>query len=107
MANNLRDIPSDEVSGKHTLAVRLGDARTRRLYQLLVILGIALSGLLAVIAGGPQLAWAGLATGFVAVEPVKQVRAGAKGPDLISVLASTGKILLAYSLILSFAIWVS
>ena len=30
--NNLRDIPSDTVSGKRTLAVILGDARTRTLY---------------------------------------------------------------------------
>ncbi|WP_029411859.1 1,4-dihydroxy-2-naphthoate octaprenyltransferase, partial [Mycobacterium avium] len=33
VANNLRDIPTDARSGKITLAVRLGDARTRVLYQ--------------------------------------------------------------------------
>ena len=32
VANNLRDIPGDTEAGKHTLAVRLGDAGTRRLY---------------------------------------------------------------------------
>ena len=32
VANNLRDIPTDETAGKRTLAVRLGDARTRTLY---------------------------------------------------------------------------
>ncbi len=32
VANNLRDIPTDSVTGKKTLAVRLGDARTRQLY---------------------------------------------------------------------------
>ena len=30
--NNLRDIPTDKVAGKITLPVRLGDARTRKLY---------------------------------------------------------------------------
>ena len=32
LANNLRDIPSDTDSGKRTLAVRLGDRGTRRLW---------------------------------------------------------------------------
>ena len=35
--NNLRDIPSDTVSGKHTLAVILGDTRTRILYAACVL----------------------------------------------------------------------
>jgi 1,4-dihydroxy-2-naphthoate octaprenyltransferase len=34
VVNNLRDIPTDEVSGKRTLAVRLGDGRTRLLFGL-------------------------------------------------------------------------
>src|SRR5690606_14917743 len=38
VANNLRDIPTDKVAGKMTLAVRLGDARTRVLYQSLLVL---------------------------------------------------------------------
>src|SRR3954470_22771578 len=37
VANNLRDIPTDTVSGKRTLAVALGDPRTRALYVLLVL----------------------------------------------------------------------
>src|SRR6476646_1174023 len=37
VTNNLRDIPSDTQSGKNTLAVRLGDRRTRILYVLLLV----------------------------------------------------------------------
>ena len=41
VANNLRDIPTDRTAGKITLAVRLGDGRTRMLYQgMLVIAGV-------------------------------------------------------------------
>ena len=36
VANNLRDIPTDTEHGKRTLAVRLGDRRTRLLYAGLV-----------------------------------------------------------------------
>jgi 1,4-dihydroxy-2-naphthoate polyprenyltransferase len=37
VVNNLRDIPTDSVAGKNTLAVRLGESRTRRLFTLLSI----------------------------------------------------------------------
>src|SRR4030095_5550962 len=37
VANNLRDIPTDAVAGKRTLAVRLGERRTRRFYRLCVL----------------------------------------------------------------------
>ncbi|MFY9337857.1 MAG: 1,4-dihydroxy-2-naphthoate polyprenyltransferase, partial [Mycobacterium sp.] len=48
VANNLRDIPTDRVAGKMTLAVRLGDPRTRLLYQaLLAVAGVLTLALMA------------------------------------------------------------
>ena len=44
VANNLRDIPTDTVAGKITLAVRLGDRRTRRFYAALVLLAVGAAG---------------------------------------------------------------
>src|ERR1700741_2480857 len=43
VANNLRDIPTDKESGKITLAVRLGDARTRLLYQGLLLVAFVMT----------------------------------------------------------------
>src|SRR6187551_2427678 len=41
VANNLRDIPTDGAAGKRTLAVRLGDRRTRLLYVALLFAAYA------------------------------------------------------------------
>ena len=47
--NNLRDIPGDTESGKRTLAVRLGDRRTRGLYVGMLVVAFAC---VPVVAGG-------------------------------------------------------
>jgi 1,4-dihydroxy-2-naphthoate octaprenyltransferase len=87
VANNLRDIPTDKVSGKITLAVRLGDARTRLLYQTLLALAFALT--LVLILATPWCA-VGLVGLPLAVRAAKPVREGLGGKDLIPVLRDTG-----------------
>ena len=104
LANNVRDIPSDLVAGKKTLAVRLGDKKTRALFQVTVVAGIGISVAMSLIENGPTLAWVALSAGFVAIEPIKVIRSGAQGKVLIPALAGTGKTLFVFSLILSFAI---
>ncbi|QLQ09523.1 MAG: 1,4-dihydroxy-2-naphthoate polyprenyltransferase [Nocardioidaceae bacterium] len=88
VANNLRDIPTDTTSGKRTLAVVLGDQRTRYLYLFLVLAaGVALVGVILCTTW-----WAALAVAFVI--PVRRglqaVLGGATGPGLIPALAATG-----------------
>ncbi|HEX9177230.1 MAG TPA: 1,4-dihydroxy-2-naphthoate polyprenyltransferase [Mycobacterium sp.] len=101
VANNLRDIPTDARSGKVTLAVRLGDARTRLLYQGL--LGVAALGTLALIAATP---WA--AIGFVAMplalRAAAPVRRGQGGRELIPVLRDTGLTMLVWSVAVALAL---
>jgi len=98
VANNLRDAPSDRAAGKLTLAVRLGDVATRRLYQgLLVTAAVAA---LAVVPRHP----AGLAVLLAtpaAVPPLRAVRGGATGAALIPVLRDTGRLELLYGLLLA------
>jgi 1,4-dihydroxy-2-naphthoate octaprenyltransferase len=96
VANNLRDIPTDRESGKITLAVRLGDDRTRLLYAMLLLL--ALIALLGVALATTW--WALLALGYGApgAEAARIVGSKARGPALIPVLQLTGVAELLYGL---------
>lgn len=94
--NNLRDIPTDRNVGKQTLAVRLGDQRTRILYQFMVLGGIS-CGVIAAISNPWSLL---LALCLIpAVAPLKIVRGGAVGRELIEVLGATGKVQTLFGLI--------
>jgi 1,4-dihydroxy-2-naphthoate octaprenyltransferase len=96
VANNLRDIPTDKVAGKRTLAVVLGDDRTRHLYGLLIdlaviaLIGVCLTttwyALLALVAGPPTVRAVTTVLGDKAI-----------GPDLIPVLQQTGVAELLYA----------
>jgi 1,4-dihydroxy-2-naphthoate polyprenyltransferase len=101
VVNNLRDVPTDAIAGKRTLAVRLGEARTRQLF----ISAIAIGVLLAVV-GEPlaaRSAWPLLALLAVplAREPVNAVRGGGVGRALIPALGGTGKLELAVAVLLA------
>ena len=100
VVNNLRDIPSDTRAGKRTLAVRLGDRRTRVLYVVLVALPFALVPVVAGL-GGRLLGVAALLMVPVARRPVQDVLEGASGPALIPVLGATGKVQLGYGVLLA------
>lgn len=88
VANNLRDLTGDRESGKRTLATRLGDEGTRRLYCGLVV-ATALAVVGAAMTSTP---WAllGLAYLVVLIPAIRMVLTGATGRDLIRVLKATG-----------------
>jgi 1,4-dihydroxy-2-naphthoate polyprenyltransferase len=96
--NNLRDIPSDQLAGKRTLAVLLGDARTRVLYGSCAIIPF---GVAALIALARPLALLVVLTVPLALAPIRTVRAGAVGPALIGALARTGRLQLAFGALLT------
>jgi len=101
VANNLRDIPTDARSHKITLAVRLGDARTRTLYQALLVTAGALT--LALTAATPWCA-AGLAATPLALRAAGPVRSGRGGPELIPVLRDTGLAMMVWALAVALAL---
>jgi 1,4-dihydroxy-2-naphthoate octaprenyltransferase len=95
VTNNLRDIPTDTEAGKRTLAVRLGDGGTRRLYAALQVVPMLLSLVGALIHPGVLL---GLLAAPLAWSPIRRVLSGAGGRDLIPVLGRSGLIMLVWSL---------
>jgi 1,4-dihydroxy-2-naphthoate polyprenyltransferase len=90
VVNNLRDIPGDSQAGKHTLAVRLGAARTRVLYSACVVVPFVLVPAIAVLSERP-LSLVALGAFAAVVPAVKIVRAGTEGRGLIPVLGATGR----------------
>ncbi|WP_287863773.1 1,4-dihydroxy-2-naphthoate polyprenyltransferase [Corynebacterium sp.] len=99
LANNLRDIPTDSVSGKITLAVRLGDANTRRLWVGLVSLAVVFTVAISIGHWWGLLALLATPLFVIAARPVT---GDAQGKDLIPVLGLLGRGMLLWS-ILEFA----
>ncbi|MCT9934054.1 1,4-dihydroxy-2-naphthoate polyprenyltransferase [Planotetraspora sp. A-T 1434] len=93
VVNNLRDIGTDGVSGKRTLAVVLGDSRTRVLYSAALLLPFVVA--LALAPARPFTFLTVLALPL-AIAPVKAVHSGATGPALIATLQQTGRLQLVF-----------
>jgi 1,4-dihydroxy-2-naphthoate octaprenyltransferase len=98
VVNNLRDIPTDAVAGKRTLAVRMGDGGTRVLYVALLVAAFAVLPVLALRRPWALLAFAAIVP---AVPPLRRIAAGASGRDLVAVLADTGRLQLVYGVLLT------
>jgi len=112
VANNLRDIPTDAPAGKRTLAVRLGDRRTRLLYRacIVAVFVTVASGVLAGIAdercGMSQWASLTLAAWVPAIRPMERVGA-ANGRELVEVLVGTAKVQVAFGALLALGLWIA
>ena len=98
VANNLRDIPTDQIHGKKTLAVRLGQSRTRRLYAALLIVALACVLVAGII---HPTALVALLSFVLAIPLLRRVLGGAVGKDLIPVLSGTGRLELVYGVLLA------
>ncbi|HZJ04168.1 MAG TPA: 1,4-dihydroxy-2-naphthoate polyprenyltransferase [Nocardioidaceae bacterium] len=96
VANNLRDIPTDRVVGKRTLAVVLGDERTRALFVFLV--AAAAIALIALSFATTRWALLGLVYAVTAVPAARSVISGTTGRELVPVLQRTGLSELLYAL---------
>ena len=104
VVNNLRDLPGDAEAGKRTLAVRLGDRRTRLLYVALLDGALVVGSLCAL-----DRRWAALVlgAGILAGPAVRIVLGGAEGRDLVDVLGRTGRTQLAAGALLALGLALS
>ena len=97
--NNVRDRAKDEVVGKRTLAVRLGDKNSRILYSVLVTAPYLLT------AGfGSPWTMLTLLTLPMTISILKALWSGIQGVELIALLGKTGKLQMLFSLALSLAL---
>ena len=98
VANNLRDVPTDGESGKVTVAVRIGDVATRKLY-LGLLAAPALTAVLAAL--DRPFALLALLAFPLALAPIRRITGGATGLALLPVLRDTGRLELAYAVLLA------
>ena len=98
LANNLRDIDTDRLAGKRTLAVRTGATVTRRLF-----VGCLAGALLAVIpiAVAHLAAWLALLALPFAAGPVRLVLTRDDSPSLVRALVGTVRFTLVLALLLT------
>ena len=97
--NNIRDRAQDEVVGKRTVAVRLGDAKARRSFVALLVLAHT-----AAIATFIPTAMLTLLAAPLTFSISKVVLSGASGRDLIPVLGRTGKLQLLFASLFAIAL---
>jgi len=112
VVNNLRDIPTDMEARKLTLAVRLGDAKTRTLYGwciaapfgIVAVVGIGGIGFIDFLPAGAIFPLVSIP---LAVIPWRRITQGARGPALVQVLVETGRVQLAFGLLLALGVALS
>ncbi len=112
LANNLRDIDTDLISGKRTLAARVGRRTAGWFYVSCIVvpfIGVLVWGLLAITGaiGGrhPVLVFLPLLALPLAIAPIRTVSGDATDQALLPVLAATGRIQLVFGALLAGAVW--
>jgi len=104
LANNVRDVPTDVVAGKRTLAVRVGAPTARALF-----VACYAGSFLSVVAIGITQPWAllGLAALPLAIEPLRIMQGPADPPSLVRALVTTSRLELVVAVLVSVGLCLS
>jgi 1,4-dihydroxy-2-naphthoate polyprenyltransferase len=112
LANNLRDIETDAQTGKRTLAVRIGRRDAGWAYVACVVVPFgavlvwALTSVSTVLSSSRTVAaLLPLLALPLVVAPVRIVNSDASGRALLPVLAATGRLQMAFGVLLSASVW--
>jgi 1,4-dihydroxy-2-naphthoate octaprenyltransferase len=97
--NNLRDRPKDDLAGKLTVAVRIGDTKARYMYVALLA-----TAHIAAIATLIPTALLTLLLLPMSISISRQVLSGASGEELVPVLGRTGKLQLMFAIVFAVAL---
>ena len=100
--NNLRDLSNDKLVGKRTLAVLLGDKKTRNFYIVLLVISQLVSISAAVIDIKMLLT---LICIPMAVNMIKKIATGVEGIELIPILGKTARLQLLLAVITAAALF--
>jgi len=100
MVNNLRDIPTDQATGKRTLAVRIGAPRTKLLLSGSVVAAIALPAAGVAFGAVPRLVLGSLAAAPFAWPPLRTAWT-AQGRGLVPALIGITRLQLVFGVLLA------
>lgn len=106
VVNNLRDIPTDERAGKRTLAVRIGEVRTRVLFRFLLV-GAGFWLLPVAVVARSWWPLLPLLAAPLALRAMAVVRRAPLGPALVGALETTGRYHLAMGVLLALGLVVT
>ena len=101
VVNNLRDLPTDIVAGKRTLATRIGDRASRIQYALFAIAAYVIPSALGAIDPARRWMLLPLLTIPLGASLIRQILGGVSGRELNPLLKRTGQLLLAFGALLA------
>jgi 1,4-dihydroxy-2-naphthoate polyprenyltransferase len=102
LANNVRDVDTDRVTGKRTLAVRLGAERARGMYVACIAGSMVTVVACGAFAGSSLLAILALP---LAVAPVRAMLTRYDPPGLVAALIGTVRFQLVLAVLLAIGLW--